>query len=107
MLKDFTSHRRQSSVFAQKRIGIPATRKYIFASSANGSLYTLRRLFTTRRPRRSCSDTELTLNESTSLSAAFLRAFGSRFPRDSCSGETDSADVMMVAKPDIFEIDSV
>jgi hypothetical protein len=103
MLKDFTSHRRHSSVFAQKRIGMPAMRKYAFASSANGSLYRVRRLIMSRRPRRTCSETELTFNESTSLSAAFLRAFGMRRPKDSFSGETGCGEVMVVIKPDIFD----
>jgi len=102
MLKDFTSHRRQSWVFAQKRIGMSAIRKYTFASSANGSLYTVRRLITSRRPRRTCSETELTFNESTSLSAAFLRAFGMRRPKDSFSEETGCAEVMIVIKLDIL-----
>src|SRR5262245_1857525 len=101
MLKEFTSHRRQSSVFAQKRIGMPAMRKYTLVSSANGLLYTLRRLITSDRPRSTCSERELTFNESTSLSAAFLRAFGIRCPRDSFSGETACAEAMIVTKPDI------
>src|SRR5215471_1710094 len=103
MLKDFTSHRCQSSVFAQKRIGMPAARKYTFANSAKGSLYTVRRLFMSRRPRRTCSETELTFNESTRLSAAFLRAFGMRRPKDSFSGETGCAEVMIDVRPDIFD----
>lgn len=41
-------------------------------------------------------------NESTSLSAAFLTAFGMRRPSGSVSGETGCAEVMMVIKPDIF-----
>src|SRR5438552_18144205 len=102
MLKDFTSHRRQSSVFARNRIGMPAVRKYTFASSANGSLYSMRCLIMSRLPRRTCSETELTFNESTSLSAALLRAFGMRRPRDSFSGETGSGKVMMFIKPDIL-----
>jgi hypothetical protein len=102
MLKDSTSHRRQSPIFAQKRIGIPAMRKYTFASSANGSLYTVRRLIMSRRPRRTCSETELTFNESTSLSAAFLRVFGMRRLKGSFSEETGCAEVMIVVKPDIL-----
>jgi len=102
-LKDFASHRRQSSVFPQKRIGMPAMRKYTFASSANGSLYTMRCLIMSRLPRRTCSETELTFNESTSLSAALLRAFGMRRPKDSFSGETGCGEVTMVIKPDIFD----
>src|SRR5262249_13150082 len=106
MLKHFTSHPRQSPVFAQKWIGMPAMRKYTFASSANGSLYTLRRLITSSRPRRTCSETELIFSESTNLAAA-LRTFGMGRPGDPFSGETDCAEVMMVAKSNIFEIDSV
>jgi hypothetical protein len=102
MLKDFTSHCRQSSVFAQKRIGMPAMRKYTFASSANGSLYGVRRLIMSRLPRRTFSETELTFNESTSLAATLLRAFGMRRRKDSFSGET-GGEVMMVIKPDIFD----
>jgi len=82
---------------------MPAMRKYTFASSANGSLYTVRCLFMSRRPRRTRSDTELTFNESTNLSAAFLRAFGMRLPKDSFSGETGSAEVMTFTRPDIFD----
>jgi len=81
---------------------MPAMRKYTFASSANGSLYTMRRLITSGRPRRTRSETELTFNESTSLVAALLRAFGIRRPRDSFSGETGSGKVMMFIKPDIL-----
>src|SRR3954452_2525134 len=103
MLKQFTSHRRQSAIFAQKRIGIPAIRKYTFASSANGSLYNVRRLITSRRPPRTCSETELIFNESTSLSAVILRAFGMRLPKDSFSAETGCGKVMVVIKPDIFD----
>jgi hypothetical protein len=103
MLNDLTSHRRQSSVFAQKRIGMPAMRKYTFASSANGSLYTVRRLFITLRPPRTCSDTELTFNESTSLSAAFRRTLGMRRPKVSFCGETVRGEVMVVIRPDIFD----
>src|SRR3954452_8932083 len=102
MLKQFTSHRRQSAIFAQKRIGIPAIRKYTFASSANGSLYTVRRLITSRRRRRTCSETELIFNESTSLSAAFLTTSGMRRSTGSFSGEADCDEVMVVIKPDIF-----
>jgi hypothetical protein len=101
-LKQFTSQRRQSAIFAQKRIGIPAMRKYTFASSANGSLYTVRRLITSRRPRRTCSETELIFNESTSLSAAVLRVSGMLRPRDSFSDKIGSAEVVGVTKPDIF-----
>jgi hypothetical protein len=103
MLKEFTSQRRQSAILAQKRIGMPAMRKYTFASFANGSLYTVRRLITSRRPRRTCSETELTLNESMSLSAVFLRASGMRRPKDSFSKETRCGKVMVVIKPDIFD----
>jgi len=78
MLKQLISHRRHSSVFAQKRIGMPAMRKYTFVSSANGSLYAMRRLITSRRPRCTRSETELIFNESTSLAAALLSAFGIR-----------------------------
>jgi len=76
VLKHFTSQRRQSSILAQKRIGIPAMRKYKFARSTNGALYPLRRLITSRRPRRTFSDTELIFNESTNLAAALRSAFG-------------------------------
>jgi hypothetical protein len=55
---------------------MPAMRKYKFASSANCSLYPLRCLITTRRPRRTVSDTELIFNESTNLAAAFTTTFG-------------------------------
>jgi|SRR5215211_513737 len=103
MLKDFTSHRRQSSVFAQKRIGMPAVRKYTFASSANGSLYAMRCLIISRLPRLICSETELTFNESTSLAAALLRAFGMRRPKGSFSGASRCGEVIMVIKPDIFD----
>jgi hypothetical protein len=85
---------------------MPAKRKYTFASSANGSLYTVRRLVMSRRPRRTCSDTELTFNESTSLAAASLRAFGMRRPKDSFSREVGFGEIMIVIKPDIL-IDSV
>jgi hypothetical protein len=82
---------------------MPAMRKYTFASSANGSLYPVRRLLMSRRPCRTCSDTEVTFNESTSLSAAFLTAFGMRRTKDSFSGETGCAELTMVIKPDIFD----
>jgi hypothetical protein len=101
-LKQFTSHRRQSAIFAQKRIGIPAMRKYTFANSANGSLYTVRRLITSRRPRRTCSETELIFNESTSLSAAFLTASGIRRPNGCFSKEAGCGEAIVVIKPDIF-----
>jgi hypothetical protein len=107
MLKQFTSHRRQSAIFAQKRIGIPAIRKYTFANSASGSLYTVRRLITSRRPRRTCSETELIFNESTSRSAAFLTASGMRRPKGSFSGEADCGELMVLIKPDIFRYDSM
>jgi hypothetical protein len=103
MLKDFTSHCRQSSVFAQKRIGIRAMRKYTFASSANGSLYRVRRFIMSRFPSRTRSETELTFNESTSLSAAALRALGMRRAKDSFAGETPCGNAMMFIKPDIFD----
>ncbi|PYL08501.1 MAG: hypothetical protein DME33_07015 [Verrucomicrobia bacterium] len=38
MLKHFTSQRRHFAIFAQNRIGMPATRKYKFESSASCSL---------------------------------------------------------------------
>jgi hypothetical protein len=107
MLKQFISHRRQSAIFAQKRIGIPAIRKYTFANSANGSLYTVRRLTTSRRPRRTCSETELIFNESTSRSAAFLTASGIRRPNGSFSGEAGCGEVMVLMNPDIFRYDSM
>src|SRR5262245_66367734 len=78
MLNHFTSHCRHCPVFVQKRIGMRAMRKYTLVNSANGPLYALRRLITTRRPCRSFSETELIFNESTSLAAALLRAFGMR-----------------------------
>jgi len=53
------------------------------------------------------SETELTFNESTSLVAALLRAFGMRRPKDSFSGETSCGEVMVVIKPDIFDSDSM
>ena len=89
--------------FAQKRIGIPAMRKYTFANSANGSLYTVRCLITSRRPRRTCSETELIFNESTSLSAAFLTASGMRRAKGSFSGGAGCGEVMVVIKPNIFD----
>jgi len=102
-LKDFTSHRRQSSVFAQKRIGIPAMRKYTFATSANGSLYMMRRLITSDRPRRTRSETELIFSESTNLVAALLRAVGMRRPKDSFPAEIPCGEARMFIKPDIFD----
>jgi hypothetical protein len=101
MLKHFTSHRRQSSVFAQKWIGMPAIRKYTFASSANGSLYPRRRLMTSGRPRRICSETELIFSESTNL-AAVLRTVGMGRLDDPFSRETSCGEVMMFINPDIF-----
>jgi hypothetical protein len=86
----------------QKRIGKLALRKYKLANSVNCSLYAWRRLITTRRPRRTASEIELTFNESTSLSAPFLRIFGMRRPKDSFSGETGCSEVMVVITPDIF-----
>jgi hypothetical protein len=56
-----------------------------------------------RRPRRTCSETEFTFNESTNLSAAFLTAFGMPRTKDSFSGKTGCAEVMIVIKPDIFD----
>jgi len=82
---------------------MPAMRKYTFASSANGWLYTVRHLITSRRPRRTRSETEFTFNESISLSAAFLKAFGMRRPKDSFSEETGCGKVLIVIKPDIFD----
>src|SRR5581483_4912140 len=77
ILKHFTSQRRQSSTLAQKRIGMPAMRKYKFARSANCSLCPLRRLvITTRRPPRTFSETELIFNESTNLAAASASTLG-------------------------------
>src|SRR3982750_141552 len=102
MLKQFISHRRQSAIFAQKRIGMPAMRKYTFANSANGSLYRVRRLITSRRPRRTRSGTELIFNESTSRSAAFLTASGMRRPNGSFSEGAGCGEVMVVIQPDIF-----
>jgi hypothetical protein len=102
MLKHFTAHRRQSSVFAQNWIGMPAMRKYTFASPANGSLYTRRRLITTGRPRRICSETKLIFSESTNLAAA-LRTFGMGRPKDSFFRETPCGEVMMFINPDIFD----
>jgi hypothetical protein len=80
---------------------MPAMRKYTFASSANGSLYTVRRLLMSRRPRRTCSETELIFSESTNLAAA-LRTFGMGRPRDSFSEETPCGGVMTFIKADIF-----
>ena len=102
MLKQFTSHRRHSAIFAQKRIGIRAMRKYTFASSANGSLYTMRRLITSGCPRRTRSETELIFSESTNLVAALLRAFGMRRPKDSFPAEIPCGEVMMFIRPDIL-----
>jgi hypothetical protein len=82
---------------------MPAMRKYAFDSSANGSLYTVRRLFISCRPRRICSETELIFSESTSLSAALLSAVGMRRTKDSFSGETRCGEVMVVIKPNIFD----
>jgi hypothetical protein len=78
-------------------------RKYTFASSAKGLLYTVRRLFMGRRPRRTCSETELTFNRLTSLSAALLRAIGMRCPKDSFSVGAGCGEVAMVTEPDIFD----
>jgi hypothetical protein len=78
-------------------------RKYPFASSAKGWLYTVRRLSMSRRPRRICSETELTFNKLTSLSAALLRAVGMRCPKDSFSVGPGCGEVAMVIKPDIFD----
>src|SRR5205823_14894849 len=76
ILKHSTSHRRQFSALAQKRIGMPAMRKYKFVRSANCSPYPLRCLITTRRPRRTFSETELIFSESTNLAAALANALG-------------------------------
>jgi len=51
-------------------------RKYKLANSANCSPYTLRRLITTCRPRRTASEMELIFKESTNLAAALPRASG-------------------------------
>src|SRR5436190_1447376 len=96
ILKQFTSQRCQSSVLVQKRIGKLAMPKYKLANSVNCSLYAWRRLITTRRPRRTASEIELTFNESTSLSALFLRTFGMRRPKDSFSEETGCGKVIVV-----------
>jgi len=106
MLKHFISHRRQSSVFDQKWIGMPAMRKYAFASSANASPYTRRRLMTTGRPRRIRSETELIFRESTNLAAA-LRTFGMGRLKDCFFlRETSCDEATMFINPDIFSFDS-
>ena len=64
----------------------------------------VRRLVMRRRPSRTSSETELTFNESTSLSAAILRVSGIRRLNDSFSGETGGAELMVFIKPDIFLI---
>jgi hypothetical protein len=46
------------------------------ARSANCSLWMLRRLTTTRRPRRTFSENELIFKESTNVTAALVRAWG-------------------------------
>ncbi len=51
-------------------------RKYKLASSASCSLWPLRRLITTRRPRRTFSEVELIFKESTNVAAALVRAGG-------------------------------
>src|SRR3954464_5890276 len=107
MLKQFISHRRQSAIFAQKRIGIPAIRKYTFANSANGSLYAVRRLTTSRRLPRTCSQTELIVNESTNRSAAFLTASGMRRPKGCLSGGDGCGEAMVVINPHILRYDSM
>jgi hypothetical protein len=48
------------------------------ARSANCSLWMLRRLTTTRRPRRTFSEIELIFKESTNVAAALVRAWGMR-----------------------------
>jgi hypothetical protein len=57
-------------------MGMPAMRKYKFERSANCSLYPLRCLITTRRPRRVSSETELIFNESTNLVATLASVLG-------------------------------
>jgi hypothetical protein len=90
MLKHFTSQRCHFSVSTQNRIGIRTIRKYKFVSLAKGSLYPLRRLIIKRLPRGAVSETELIFNESTSLSAALLRAFAMGRSTGSLSRENGS-----------------
>src|ERR1041385_2898639 len=78
-----------------------ATRKYTFANSANLSPYTRRRLITTGRPRRTCSEVELIFSESTNL-AAPLRTRGIGRREDSFLVEISCGEVMIFTTSDIL-----
>jgi hypothetical protein len=86
---------------------MPAMRKYTFASCANGSLYTVRRLFMSRRPRRTCSETELTFNESTSLVAALLSVLGMMCAGGSSSRGAWIGWTIAFSETHIFDSDSI